>query len=116
VERSKGEIPQSVRNLLPRLRNAAETEVIIVTLAEQTPVYEALRLEEDLQRAGIAVHWWIINASIYATKTSNAMLSAKASTEIEWINKVDTHTSGKFALIEWSGEDIKGEKLKALLA
>lgn len=116
VERSKGEIPMSVRNLLPRLRNAAETEVIIVTLAEQTPVYEALRLEEDLHRAGIAVHWWVINASMYATKTSNRLLSAKASTEIEWINKVDTHTNGKFALIEWSGEDIKGEKLKELLA
>jgi len=30
-----------------------ETEVIIVTLAETTPVYEAMRLEEDLKRAGI---------------------------------------------------------------
>lgn len=116
VERSKGEIPESVRNLLPRLRNSAETEVIIVTLAEATPVYEALRLEEDLQRAGISVKWWVINASMYATNTTNRMLSAKASNEIEWINKVDTHTNGKFGVIEWSGEDIKGEKLRELLA
>jgi len=116
VERSKGEIPESVRNLLPRLRNSAETEVIIVTLAEATPVYEALRLEEDLQRAGIAVKWWVINASMYATNTTNRMLSAKASNEIEWINKVDTHTNGKFGVIEWSGEDIKDEKLRELLA
>lgn len=116
VERSKGEIPESVRKLLPRLRNSVETEVIIVTLAEATPVYEALRLEEDLQRAGIAVKWWVINASMYATNTTNRMLSAKASNEIEWINKVDTHTKGKFGVIEWSGEDIKGEKLRELLA
>ncbi len=116
VERSKGEIPESVRKLLPRLRNAAETEVIIVTLAEATPVYEAMRLEEDLQRARIAVKWWIINSSLYATKTTNRMLSAKASNEIEWINKVDAHTNGKFGVIEWSGEDIKGDKLKELLA
>lgn len=116
VERSKGEIPDSVRKLLPRLRNSLETQVIIVTLAEATPVYEALRLEEDLQRAGIAVKWWIINASMYATNTTNRMLSSKASQEIEWINKVDAHTDGKFGVIEWSGDDIKGEKLRDLLA
>ena len=116
VERSKGEIPDSVRNLLPRLRNKDETEVIIVTLAEATPVYEALRLEEDLERAGISVKWWIINASMYATNTTNRMLSAKANNEIEWINKVDFHTNGKFGVIEWSGEEIKGEKLLDLLA
>jgi len=115
VERSKGEIPESVKNLLPRLRNEDETEVIIITLAEATPVFEALRLEEDLERAGISVKWWIINASMYATNTTNRMLSAKASNEIEWINKVDVHTNGKFGVIEWSGEEIKGEKLLDLL-
>lgn len=115
VERSKGEIPESVRKLLPRLRDSKETQVIIVTLAEATPVYEAIRLEEDLQRAGIAVKWWIINASMYATNTTNQILSSKASQEIEWINKVEAHTKGKFGVIEWSGEDIKGEKLRDLL-
>lgn len=55
VERTQGgTIPESVKNLLPRLRSD-ETEVVIVTLAEATPVYEALRLEDDLKRAKIAV-------------------------------------------------------------
>jgi arsenite-transporting ATPase len=115
VERTQGEIPASVRNLLPRLRDPAHTEVIIVTLAEATPVYEALRLEEDLQRAGIRANWWVINASLYQTKTSNRLLKAKAQNEIEWINKVDLHTHGKFALIAWSADEIKGERLKTLL-
>ena len=111
VQRTQGIIPDSVKKLLPRLRNAEETEVLIVTLAETTPVYEALRLEDDLKRAGIAVRWWIINSSLYQTGTTNKLLTAKASNEIEWINKVDEHTDGNFAVIAWSADEIKGKKL-----
>ncbi len=111
VKRTQGEIPESVKKLLPRLRNEKETEVIIVALAEATPVYEAMRLEEDLKRAGIHSKWWVINASLYQSGTTNALLKAKASNEIEWINKVNSHTNGSFALIGWSADELKGEKL-----
>jgi len=114
IKRSQGDIPESAKKLLPRLRNAAETEVIIVTLAEATPVYEAMRLEEDLKRAGIAAKWWVINSSLYHTGTTNHMLAAKASNEIEWINKVDAHANGKFAVIAWSADEIKGDQLLKL--
>lgn len=115
IKRSQGDIPESAKKLLPRLRNSYETEVIIVTLAEATPVYEAIRLEEDLKRAGIATKWWVINSSLYRTGTTNQMLSAKASNEIEWINKVDEHANGNFAVIPWSPDEIKGDKLNELL-
>lgn len=111
ISRLQSDIPESVKNLLPMLRNADETEVLIITLAETTPVYEAMRLESDLKRAGINSKWWIINASLYATETTNKMLKAKASHEIEWINKVDKHSNGNFAVIEWKADEIKGEKL-----
>lgn len=111
IKRSSGDIPESAKKLLPRLRNANETEVIIVTLAEATPVYEAMRLEEDLKRAKINTKWWIINSSLYHKGTTNAMLSAKASNEITWINKVDEHADGNFAVIGWSPDEIKGDKL-----
>lgn len=114
IERTHGDIPEEVKKLLPRLRNAAETEVIIITLAEATPVYEALRLEEDLKRAGIATKWWAINASLYRTGTTNHLLAAKASHEIEWINKVNQHANGHFAVIAWSAADIKDELLLTL--
>lgn len=114
IKRSNGDIPEAAKKLLPRLRNAAETEVIIVTLAETTPVYEAMRLEEDLKRAKIATKWWVINSSLYQTGTTNQMLSAKAANEIEWINKVDAHANGNFALISWSADEIKGERLLEL--
>ena len=114
VKRTQGDIPESVKKLLPRLRNADETAVVIVTLAEATPVYEALRLEEDLQRAGIAVKWWVINSSFYKTGTTNSLLNAKSGNEVTWINMVDEHTGGRFAIIAWSGEDVKGDKLLKL--
>lgn len=113
IERTKGEIPESMARLLPRLKSD-ETEVIIVTLAEATPFYEALRLEDDLKRAGIAAKWWIVNQSLYRADTVNPMLVAKAAGEIEWINRINEHSMGKLAIIPWSREDIKGNNLLKL--
>ncbi len=115
IQRSQGDIPESVSKLLPTLRNEEETEVIIVTLAETTPVHEAMRLQKDLNRAGIHSKWWVINSSFYAANTTNAILKAKASTEVQWINKVDEISKGNFALIEWIPEEVKGEKLDELI-
>jgi arsenite-transporting ATPase len=113
IQRTKGEIPESVKRLLPRLKSD-ETEVIIVSLPEATPVYEALRLEVDLKRAGIAAKWWVVNQSLYGTNTTNPMLAAKAASEIEWLNRIDEHAGGKFALIAWSPDEIKGDRLLTL--
>ena len=110
VQRTQGQIPESVKNLLPRLRGE-ETEVLIVSLAEATPFYEAYRLEEDLRRASIHTNWWIVNSSLYKANPSNKMLSAKANEEVKWINKILDHTLGKLAVIEWSKEDLCGDKL-----
>ncbi|MDD3403236.1 MAG: arsenical pump-driving ATPase [Hespellia sp.] len=115
IAHTAGDIPESVKQLLPRLHNGEETEVIIVTLAETTPVYEAMRLEQDLKRAGIRTKWWIINSSLYATEPSNATLKAKANHEVEWINKVDEISQGNFVAVKWQADEIKGEKLKELI-
>lgn len=113
IQRTNGETPESVKRLLPRLKSM-ETEVVIVALPEATPVYEAIRLDDDLKRAQIAVNWWIINQSFYQSGTTNALLEAKASNEVEWINRIDQHTGGRFALIAWSADQIKGDKLLEL--
>ena len=114
IQRSQGDIPESVKKLLPRLRNEKETEVLIVTLAEATPVYEAMRLEEDLHRAGIYSKWWVINSSLYLSNPTNPLLKAKASNEISWINKVDERTNQHFALIPWKSDPVKGNNLRDL--
>ncbi|MVX35832.1 arsenical pump-driving ATPase [Myroides sp. LoEW2-1] len=101
VERTQGDISEAVQNLLPRLRNEQETEVVIVTLPETTPVFEAQRLQEDLARAGIHNKWWVINSSLYLTDTTSTFLKDKAKTEVQWINKVNELSKGNFVVIPW---------------
>lgn len=101
VERTQGEVTGAVANLLPRLRNSKETEVVIVTLPEATPVFEAERLQMDLQRAGINNKWWVVNACLSLTETKNSFLKAKAQNELAWIKKVEQLSQGNAALIEW---------------
>lgn len=113
IQRTKGETPEAVKKLLPRLKGE-ETEVIIVTLPEATPVYEAQRLEEDLKRAGIFTKWRVVNQSLYGCAGSNKILSVKADNEVEWINKVAEHAGGNIALISWRPEEVKGEMLLEL--
>ncbi|WIY58913.1 arsenical pump-driving ATPase [Bacillus arachidis] len=116
IARSSGEVPQSVKNLLPRLRNPEETSVVIVTLAEATPVHEASRLQGDLQRANINPKWWVINQSFYATHTSDSVLRGRAQSEVQWIQAVQKESQNNCVIIPWQSDDIVGyEKLKALV-
>ena len=105
MSRSTGNVPDSVKKLLPRLRNPQETGVVIVTLAEATPVLEAARLEEDLKRAGIEAKWWVINQSLYATDTGDSVLRGRAISEKKWIRKVDEELARKCAIIPWLEEE-----------
>lgn len=114
VKRTQGEVGEAVKKLLPRLRNACETQVVIVTLPEATPVFEAVRLVEDLNRAEIKSKWWVINKSIYLTETNSSFLKAKASNEVKWIQKVAEISKGNYAVIGWKPNEIKGEYLKEL--
>ncbi|MEN6463162.1 MAG: arsenical pump-driving ATPase [Syntrophomonas sp.] len=101
VQRTKGEIPISVRRLLPRLRDEMQTAVIIVTLPEATPVFEAQRLREDLSRAGINNKWWVVNQCLSMTKTNNPMLIARAEAEEKWLEKVREISDDNFVAIPW---------------
>ncbi|MFF2876404.1 arsenical pump-driving ATPase [Gottfriedia sp. NPDC057991] len=115
IQRSQGDVPESVKNLLPRLRNPKETTVVIVTLAEATPVFEANRLKQDLLRAGIQPKWWVINQSLYATKTIDPILSGRASSEAQWIKEVQKYSTNNCVIVPWQKHEIKGyEELQKL--
>lgn len=101
VQRTKGETPVSVQRLLPRLRDEKQTEVIIVTLPEATPVFEAQRLSDDLNRAGINNKWWVVNQYLSLTNTKNSMLIARANAEKQWLKKVKEISSDNFVGIPW---------------
>ena len=105
MSRSTGDVPESVKKLLPRLRNPQETAVVIVTLAEATPVLEAARLQEDLKRAQIEPEWWVINQSLYATETADPILRGRANSEKKWIKKVNDELAPKCAVIPWLHEE-----------
>lgn len=116
IERSTGYVPSSVKQLLPRLRNPKETSVVIVTLTEATPFYEASRLQDDLERAEIAVKWWIINQSFTASKTVDPVLQGRAGSEQTWIQQIRNASDNHSVLIPWEPDDIKGyQKLKQLI-
>lgn len=104
VQRTKGETPVSVQRLLPRLRDEQQTEVVIVTLPEATPVFEASRLRDDLLRAGIKNKWWVVNQCLSMTETKNPMLVARAEAEKQWLDKVDEISGGSFVTIPWLQE------------
>lgn len=115
VERTSGEIPESITRLLPILQDHNQTEVVMVTLPENTPVYESIRLQEDLDRAGIAHTWWVVNNSLLSTGTTNETLLARAKSEEEWIQRVDGLSNGHFAVIDWSPFDLKDDVLATIV-
>ncbi|WP_144672495.1 arsenical pump-driving ATPase [Arthrobacter sp. U41] len=101
---------------LMRLQDPAQTKVVLVTLAETTPVLEAEELKSDLERAGIHPWAWVINNSIAAAHPKTPFLRARAANEIEQITKVRTLTD-RVALIPLLPEEPIGEeKLSALTA
>ena len=113
LKRSQGKTPASVKKLLPRLKSE-ETETVIVTLPEATPVYEAERLREDLQRAQLQVRWWVVNRSFLGLETKNPLLRARAAQEAAWIDEVNRKADGREVLIPWKAESLKGAALLSL--
>ena len=93
-----------MRELLPRLRDPAFTRVLIVTLAEATPVNEAEQLQQDLLRAGIRPYAWIINQSLLPTGTRHPVLMQRSQTESAYIRRVSTELGDRCALIPWVPE------------
>jgi len=82
-----------------RLQDPERTKVMIVTLAETTPVLEAAELQDELRRAGIEPWAWLINNSLSATSTSSGLLKQRASFELAQIEAVRTRHASRVALV-----------------
>ena len=109
VVRNLSYIPDSVRRLLPQLRNPNFTRILIVTLPEATPVHEAARLQDDLRRAGITPYAWVINQSLAATETSDPVLVERAALEHRYIAEVQDKLAQRVSLIPWLAESTAQE-------
>ena len=75
---------------LMRLQDPQQTKVVLVTLAEPTPVTEARVLQADLERAGIHPWAWVINNSLLAAGPRSAFLRARANSEAEQVAAVES--------------------------
>ena len=104
VLRTRGEMPEAVTELLPRLRDPDFTRVIIVTLPEATPVHEAERLQRDLARAGITPFAWVIEQSLLASGTQDPVLAQRGEYEIPYVGQVAEALAPRCALVPWRAE------------
>jgi arsenite-transporting ATPase len=82
VTRQASGMPESVENLLPRLRDPDFTRVLIVTLPEATPVHEAASLQQDLVRAGIQPFAWVINQCLTPLAVTDPVLHTRQTREL----------------------------------
>jgi arsenite/tail-anchored protein-transporting ATPase len=89
VQRTNAQVPNEVSELLARLRDPEFGRMLVVTLAESTPVHEADRLQTDLRRAGIEPFGWVINASLTSSVTTHPVLQARAVSELAHIARVE---------------------------
>lgn len=115
VSRTMSDMPEAVRRLLPRLRDAAFTRVLLVALPEATPVHEAARLQDDLVRAGIRPFAWVINQSFSRNGFRDPVLVERGVRELPFIAEVRDRLAGRFALVSWKPEAPVGpERLREL--
>ena len=116
VGRTRGDLPEAVVNLLPRLRDPEFTRVLVVTLAEATPVHEAERLQDDLHRAGIEPFAWVIEQSLLASGTTDPVLAERGRCERPWVQQVMATDARRCALLAWQARPPVGAQALRELA
>jgi arsenite-transporting ATPase len=108
VLRQSSNMPETVRELLPRLRDPGFTRILLVTLPEATPVHEAARLQSDLARAEIRPFAWVINQALTPVETTDPVLTSRQVNERAYIDEVIEKHSKRVALVPWLIESPTG--------
>jgi arsenite-transporting ATPase len=93
-----------------QLQDPKQTKVLIVTLAEPTPVQEAANLQADLRRAGIEPWAWVVNASVAAASAKSPLLRQRAANELREITDVASHHAQRYAVVQLYQQEPVGIK------
>ncbi|WP_149494709.1 arsenical pump-driving ATPase [Roseiconus lacunae] len=101
VTRQSSQMPESVEELLPRLRDPDFTRILVVTLPESTPVHEAASLQRDLRRADIEPYAWVINQSLSPLPLRDPTLVGRQRNEQSYLNEVRSLHSKRTVLVPW---------------
>jgi arsenite-transporting ATPase len=102
----------AVQRLLPRLRDPQFTMVLLVTLAEGTPIHEAMQFERDLARADITPFAWIDNQSLTPLDVTDPVLSARRNHEAVHLRELATHGK-RTALEPWHADILAADPVGA---
>ncbi len=86
---------------LMRLQDPDWTRVVLVTLAETTPVSEAAALQADLRRARIEPFAWVVNRSLATAGVTDPVLGARARAELAQIARVQDGLARRLAIVPW---------------
>jgi len=108
--------PEAVVNLLARLRDPDFTKLLLVTLAEATPVHEAAALQEDLRRAGIEPFAWVVNQSLLDCGSCDPVLQRREQAEHPYLDEVVNVHASRVASIPWQPTEPTGATALAELA
>ncbi|EPN6133343.1 arsenical pump-driving ATPase [Enterobacter asburiae] len=106
--RQMGQTHDHVMTPMMQLQDPEKTKVIIVTLAETTPVLEAANLQQDLRRAGIEPWAWVVNNSLAAAESSSPFLKTRANRELPLISDVEEQYAKRIALTALQSEEPVG--------
>ena len=82
-----------------KLQDPRQTRVLIVTLAEPTPVLEAAGLQEDLRRAGIEPWAWVVNNCLASSSPHSSLLKQRAIDEHREIAVIAARLAKRFAIV-----------------
>jgi arsenite-transporting ATPase len=93
-----------------QLQDTERTKILVVTLAETTPVLEAAELQRDLRRAGIEPWAWIINNSLAALSPVGPLLSRRAARELREIESIAEHHARRYAVVPMLEREPIGEE------
>jgi arsenite-transporting ATPase len=102
VMRSATTIQGRITTPLMRLRDPSFTRVLLVTLAETTPVHEAAALQDDLRRSGIEPFGWVINATLARSGTRDPVLCQRATLEHRHLQRVKDELAARCWIVPWS--------------
>jgi arsenite-transporting ATPase len=113
VMRQAKSVADSVRNLLPRLRDAQFTRIVLCTLAEATPVHEAASLQADLRRAGIEPFAWVVNQSLAPLNLTDPLLLSRRAQEMRYIDEVVQLHAARTFIVAWQEAIAEAGKVNA---
>ncbi|EIK51546.1 MULTISPECIES: arsenical pump-driving ATPase [Stutzerimonas] len=115
IVRQMGDSKVSYVTPMMQLQDPKQTKVLLVTLAETTPVLEAANLQADLRRADIEPWAWIVNNSVAAARPVSAFLRKRAENERREIDAVAKEHATRYAVMPLLKDEPVGlNRLQAL--